>query len=233
LHALSRADSHATGPAAWSDWKGRLMAQLVERVHAALDTGELPEPPAPDPELLEGDLPVVHLDGDRLAVAAADRRGLLGQVAACLALHRLDVVGANTSTVDGRAIVEFLTQPRYGSPYDPVALAADLRRVAAGDVSVTQRVRARAMSARGGMASPRVVWQRDAATDAAVLELRAADSPGLLYRVATALDEAGAEVRAARISTLGGDVVDAFYLVGSWAEQAERDRVGAAVLAAV
>ncbi|MBL7261997.1 [protein-PII] uridylyltransferase [Paractinoplanes lichenicola] len=233
LHALARADSLATGPAAWSDWKGRLMDELVGRVHTALDTGELPEPPAPDPELLDGDLPAVHLDGDRLAVAAADRRGLLGAVAACLAMHRLDVVGANASTVDGRAIVEFFTQPRYGSPYDPVALAADLRRVAAGDVSVTQRVRARAMSARGGTASPRVVWQRDVATDAAVLELRAADSPGLLYRVATALDDAGAEVRAARISTLGGDVVDAFYLVGSWADRAERDRVTATVLAAV
>lgn len=233
LHALARADSHATGPAAWSDWKGRLMAELVSRVHTALDTGELPEPPAPDPELLSGELPAVHLDGDRLAVAAADRRGLLGAVAACLAMHRLDVVGANAGTVDGRAIVEFYTQPRYGTPYEPFALAADLRRVAAGDISVTQRVRARAMSARGGTASPRVVWQRGEATGAAVLELRAADSPGLLYRVATALDEAGAEVRAARISTLGGDVVDAFYLVGAWVDAAERDRVTAAVLAAV
>ena len=233
LHALARADAHATGPAAWSDWKGRLIAELVRRVHTALDTGELPEPPTPDPELLSGTLPAVHLDGDRVAVAAADRRGLLSAVAACLAMHRLDVVGANTSTVDGRAIVEFFTQPRYGLPYDPVALTADLRRVAAGDVSVTQRVRARAMSARGGTASPRVVWQRDVATDAAVLELRAADSAGLLYRVATALDEAGAEVRAARISTLGGDVVDAFYLVGSWADAAERDRVSVTVLAAV
>ena len=73
------------------------------------------------------------------------------------------------------------------------------------------------MTTRGG-AAPRVVWQREAATDAVVLELRAADSAGLLYRVTTALDEAGAEVRAARISTLGGDVVDAFYLVGAWAD---------------
>ena len=233
LHALARADSHATGPAAWSEWKGRLLAELVSRVHTALDTGELPAPPAPDPELLEGDLPAVHLDGDQVAVAAADRRGLLASVTACLAMHRLDVVAADVSTVGGRAIVEFVTQPRYGSPYDPVALAADLRRVASGDVSVTQRVRARAMSARGGTASPRVVWQRAVATDAVVLELRAADSAGLLYRVATALDEAGAEVRAARISTLGGDVVDAFYLVGAWADAAGRDRVEAAVLAAV
>ena len=232
LHALARADSHATGPAAWSDWKGRLIAELVHRVHTALDTGALPEPPEPDPELLSGELPAVHLDGDVVAVAAADRRGLLGSVAACLAMHRLDVIAADASTVDGRAIVEFRTQPRYGSPADPVALAADLRRVAAGDVSVTQRLRARAMSARGG-AAPRVVWHRAAATDAVVLELRAADSAGLLFRVASALDEAGAEVRAARISTLGGDVVDAFYLVGAWADAAERERVEAAILAAV
>ncbi|HWS36248.1 MAG TPA: [protein-PII] uridylyltransferase [Actinoplanes sp.] len=233
LHALARADSHATGPAAWSDWKGRLMAELVGRVHTLLDTGVLPHPPEPDPELLDGVLPVVHLDGDRVTVAAADRRGLLAGVAACLAMHRLDVVAANTITVDERAIVEFYTQPRYGTPYEPVSLAADLRRVGAGDVSVTQRVRARAMSARGGTASPRVVWQRDIATDAVVLELRAADSPGLLYRVTHALDEAGAEIRAARISTLGGDVVDAFYLVGAWSSEDERDRVEAAVLAAV
>jgi [protein-PII] uridylyltransferase len=129
----------------------------------------------------------VHLDGDRVAVAAADRRGLLGQVAGLPGPAPARRGRRERVTVDGRAIVEFLTQPRYGTPYDPVALAADLRRVAAGDVSVTQRVRARAMSARGGTASPRVVWHRHAATDAAVLELRAADSAGLLYRVATAL----------------------------------------------
>jgi [protein-PII] uridylyltransferase len=250
LHALARADSHATGPAAWSDWKGRLMTELVRRVHTALDTGVLPDPPVPGLrfsassgapgagsgsalELLEGELPAVHLDGDRVAVAATDRRGLLAAVAACLAMHRLDVVTCDASTVDDRTIVEFRTQPRYGSPADPLALAADLRRVAAGDVSVTQRLRARAMSQRGRAASPRVVWHRGAATDAVVLELRAADSAGLLYRVAMALDEAGAVVRAARISTLGGDVVDAFYLVGAWADAAERDRVGDAVLAAV
>jgi [protein-PII] uridylyltransferase len=233
LHALARADSHATGPAAWSDWKGRLMDELVRRVHTALDTGRPPAPPSPDPALLSDDLPAVHLQGERVAVAAADRKGLLAAVAACLAMHRLDVVACDASTVDGRAIVEFLTQPRYGSPYDPVALAADLRRVAAGDVSVTQRVRARALRARGNAASPRVVWHREIATDAVVLELRAADSAGLLYRVATALDETGAEVRAARISTLGGDVVDAFYLVGIWPDPDERNRVEAAVLAAV
>ncbi|WP_347404753.1 [protein-PII] uridylyltransferase [Micromonospora sp. WMMD1102] len=232
LHALARADARATGPAAWSDWKARLIAELVRRVHTRLDTGQLPEPPSPDPALVAGPLPAVHLEGDRVAVAAADRRGLLAAVAGCLALHRLEVLAADACMVEETALVEFLVQPRYGTPPDPVALAADLRRAVTGDVSVTQRLRGRALAARGGGSPPRVVWHRAAATDAVVLELRAADAGGLLYRVTSALDEAGAQVRAARISTLGGDVVDAFYLVGSWPDEAERDRVEAAVLAA-
>ncbi|MER7456173.1 [protein-PII] uridylyltransferase [Micromonospora sp. NPDC126480] len=233
LHALVRADAAATGPAAWSDWKGRLVAELVARVRTTLDTGVLPEPPAPDPALVAGPLPVVHLTGDRVAVAAADRRGLLATVAGCLALHRLDVIAADASSVDGRALVEFRVQPRYGLAPDPIALSADLRRAVTGDVSVIQRLRGRALAARAEGAAPRVVWHREAATDAVVLELRAADAAGLLYRVAGALDEAGAHVRAARISTLGADVVDAFYLVGGWPGEDERARVEAAVLAAV
>jgi [protein-PII] uridylyltransferase len=233
LHALVRADAAATGPAAWSDWKGRLVAELVGRVRTALDTGLLPAPPAPDPALVAGPLPVVHLTEDRVSVAAADRRGLLATVAGCLALHRLEVLSADASTVDGRALVECRVQPRYGLAPDPIALSADLRRAVGGDVSVNQRLRGRALAARGAGAAPRVVWHREAATDAVLLELRAADAAGLLYRVTCALDEAGAQVRAARISTLGGDVVDAFYLVGGWPDDAERARLEAAVLAAV
>ncbi|GAB3172502.1 [protein-PII] uridylyltransferase [Micromonospora palomenae] len=233
LHALVRADAAATGPAAWSDWKGRLVAELVARVRTALDTGALPAPPAPDPALVAGPLPVVHLTEDRVSVAAADRRGLLATVAGCLALHRLEVLAADASTVDGRALVECRVQPRYGLAPDPIALSADLRRAVNGDVSVTQRLRGRALAARGEGAAPRVVWHREAATDAVLLELRAADAAGLLYRVTCALDEAGAQVRAARISTLGGDVVDAFYLVGGWPSDADRARLEAAVLAAV
>jgi [protein-PII] uridylyltransferase len=165
-----------------------------------------------------------------VSVAATDRHGLLAAVAACLSLHRLEVIAADATTVDGRALVEFLVQPRYGTAPDPAALAVDLRRAVRGELPVTARLRAAGTSSRNKVA-PRVVWHRGAATDAVVLELRAADAPGLLFRVATALDDAGATVRAARISTLGGDVVDAFYLVGDWSDDAARDGVEAAVLA--
>ena len=229
LYALTRADAAATGPGAWSDWKGRLVASLVDRVRSTLDTGEVPPAPTPDPGLVAGPLPAVHVNGERVAVAADDRRGLLAAVAGCLALHRLDVVTADVSTVDGRALVQCAVQTRYGAPPDAEALRVDLRRAALGQVP--ERL-TRRPARTGAPAAPRVVWQRDAATDAAVLELRAADAPGLLYRVARALEEAGADVRAARISTLGGDVVDAFYLVGPWSDPTARAEVAAAVAAA-
>ena len=228
LYGLTRADAAATGPGAWSAWKGRLVAELVDRVRRTLDTGEAPPAPVPDAALVAGPLPAVHVAGERVAVAATDRRGLLAAVAGCLALHRLDVVTADISTVDGRALAQLRVQTRYGALPDGPALAADLRRAALGQLPSRLE---RHVRPRGGAAA-RVVWHHEAATDAAVLELRAADAPGLLYRVARALEENGADVRAARISTLGGDVVDAFYLVGPWSDPTVRAEIAAAVLAA-
>jgi [protein-PII] uridylyltransferase len=229
LYGLTRADAAATGPGAWSTWKGRLVASLVDRVRSTLDTGEVPPAPVPDRGLVAGPLPAVHVNGERVAVAATDRRGLLAAVAGCLALHRLDVVTADVSSVEGRALVQCAVQARFGALPDAEALRADLRRAALGQLP--DRLNRR-VGLRSGGAAPRVVWHRDAATDATVLELRAADAPGLLYRVSRALEEAGADVRAARISTLGGDVVDAFYLVGHWSDVTLRAEVTVAVIAA-
>jgi [protein-PII] uridylyltransferase len=130
-------------------------------------------------------------------------------------------------------------QARDASGPDRQRLVADLTRAVAGELDVDVALAARVRSTlrpRGGTEReappPRVVWAVDRATDATILELRAADDAGLLYRVAHALALAGANVRAARISTLGSDVVDAFYLVGDWSGATEQADVEQAVLAA-
>jgi [protein-PII] uridylyltransferase len=233
LHALARADAEATGPAAWSTWKGRLIADLVKHVERALDTGVVAPPPSPVASVPVPDhLPAVVVGEDRVSVTAVDRRGLLASIAGCLALHRLDVVAADTMTVDGTAQLTVAVQARFGGDADRESLAADLRRAVLGELPVAERLAARERSQRRrhDPAPPRIVWQP--ATDAAVLELRATDSPGLLFRVAHALEEVGADVRAARISTLGGDVVDAFYLNGTWSPE-DRAKAERAVLAVV
>ena len=47
---------------------------------------------------------------------------------------------------------------------------------------------------------------------ATVLEVHAADSVGLLYRITRALAELDLDIRRAKVQTLGESVVDAFYL---------------------
>jgi [protein-PII] uridylyltransferase len=233
LHALARADAAATGPAAWSTWKGRLIADLVKHVERALDTGVVAPPPSPVAGVPVPDaLPAVLVDEDRVSVTAADRIGLLAAIAGCLSLHRLDVVAADTLTIDGTAQMTCAVQARFGGDADREALAADLRRAVSGELPVAERLAARERSQRRRSAPvpPRIVWQP--ATGAAVLELRATDSPGLLFRVTSALEAIGADIRSARISTLGGDVVDAFYLHGTW-DPSAREVAESAVLDAV
>ena len=55
-------------------------------------------------------------------------------------------------------------------------------------------------------------WFDDEATDATLVEYRAHDSIGLLCRVTAALERCQLDVRGARVSSLAGSVVDAFYV---------------------
>ncbi len=235
LHALCRADAIAAGPSASSPWKTRLIGRLAANVRALLDDGVMPAPARLDAELEGQPLPAVNVTGTDVTVAAVDRRGLLASVAAVLAAHRLSVVGADTATLGDHAVVRMAVEPRFGRTPDATRLAADLRSAAVGEFAVDRVVRAG--TGRGAfkptVTEPKVSWHDDAGAGSVVVEVRAADAPGLLYRITKALADAGADVLAARVATLGGDVVDAFYLAGDWADGGDRDRLGDAVLDAV
>jgi len=224
LHGLAIADGLATGPAAWTDWKADLVAELVDRARDAAGStaGQPPQPPpvltAAQRELAEssrGEV-AVRVDGDSITVAAPDRPGLLSRTAGVLALHQLDVRAASVVTVGPIAVDVFTVSPRFGSGPDPALLRADVAGALAGSLPLADRLAAKeAAYGSGPQQPPRVFWFDGAATGATVLELRAADAAGLLHRVTAALERAGIDVRGARVSTLGGSAVDAFYVVGA------------------
>src|SRR5260370_29435869 len=63
------------------------------------------------------------------------------------------------------------------------------------------------------VAPPKVSLLDDASRNATVVEVRAHDRPGLLWRIGRALGDCGLDVRAARVETLGAEAVDVFYVV--------------------
>jgi [protein-PII] uridylyltransferase len=218
LHALAIADGLATGPAAWNDWKATLVADLVRRVEAVLDGDPMPGPaPLRDDQLAlvaEGG-PAATVRGAEVTVVAPDRPGLLWRAAGVLASHRLAVRSANATSIGNTAVTVFDVEPEFGDPPDATLVAADLRRMLQGRLDVEDRLdrRARAVRPRAAtIPAPKVSLIDDASDTATVVEVRAHDAPGLLWRVGRALGECGLDVRAARVETLGAEVVDVFYV---------------------
>jgi len=243
LHALAIADGIATGPAAWNDWKAGLVADLVRRVGAVLDGEPIPEPVplrADQLALVAGGGPAAIVDGNEVTVVALDRPGLLWRAAGVLASHRLTVRGANATSVGDTAVTVFNVVPEYGDPPDGVLVSSDLRRMLEGRLDVEDRLERRARAARGrGFTAPppKVTLVDNASAAATVVEVRAHDEPGLLWRIGRALGECGLNVHAARIETLGAEAVDVFYVTdatgGLLTDPDLRKRTAAMVLSAL
>jgi [protein-PII] uridylyltransferase len=218
LHALTIADAAATGPAVWSDWKAGLVADLVRRAHLVIGGGQ-PAPLGPldeeRRELAAAGTLAVRIHDDRVVVAAPDSIGVLYRTAGVLALHSLDVRSASIHTVNGMAVNTFAVEPRFGTLPDPAVVRNDLARALDGALGLADRLRDKERAyARPGAspAPPSCTWFDDEATDATVLEIRATDSIGLLCRLTAALDRCQLDVRSARVSSMAGVVVDAFYV---------------------
>ncbi len=238
LHALTVADSKATGPAAWSSWKQALLNDLVAATAATLQGTASVERQGPDPGRFADLAHLVEVDGsmhieqedhgdvDTLRIASRDRTGLFSQIAGVLALHGLDVVGASAATgANGVAVDEFRVVKSSHDGTDWTRIEHDLRAATQGQLDIDARLEHRLRSTyrrrRALAAAPprfEVLISNDASATTTVVEVRAPDAPAVLYRLSHALTVAGLDISSAVVATLGHEVVDVFYV----ADEGER-----------
>lgn len=226
LHALTEADSLATGSSAWGSWKAGLVIMLVDRVSHVLGGGDVQEvmwrlfPDAGVLEMMSAQKIAVRTTPDQITVVSPDRPGTFSRVAGVMALHGLDVLGAEAhSDEQGMAASEFRVVPPTYGPIEWQPIAADVTRVLNGELALDARLAERAATYRAPRATTasapaplRVRIDNTASSNATVIEIHAPDQLGILHRITKALADCGLDIRHARVQTLGNEVVDTFYV---------------------
>jgi [protein-PII] uridylyltransferase len=225
LHALTEADSLATGPSAWGDWKEGLVNELAARVRHVLGGGDVAEVTwrlFPDAETLAimaaGELDISRV-ADVITVVSPDASGTFSRIAGVLSLYGLDVVTAQAhSDEGGMAASQFrIVVPDGGINWR--AVKADLVRSLEHRLAIEARLAERAATYRrrrrtqaAAPGPPSVVFDDGASSNATVIVVRAVTKIGILHRISKALGELGLDIRHATVQTIGMEVVDTFYV---------------------
>ncbi len=234
LDALTEADSLATGPAAWGSWKQELVGVLVDRVSHVLAGGSVADatdsgfPTPHQRELLAQGRRILEGVDDQLIVVSPDRTGLFARVAGVLSLNGLTVMEAAAySDGNGMALEQFRVQSRFDNEIQWDRVVRELEKGLDGRLALEARLAERRRTyyqprrLPGLVKHPEVIIDNQLSHEATVIEVRAPDSMGVLWRITRAFNDLDLDITSAKIQTLGPAAVDSFYV---------RDATGSKIL---
>jgi len=166
---------------------------------------------------------LVEGDDRSVTIATPDGPRVFSRVVGVLALHGQSVRAAAVRSIpNGPAISRFELEPNHPGAKSPdwTVVAGDVERILRGDLpleprleELSQRSRRLQRPTAAWSPEPRVFFDNEGSRAATIVEIRAADATGLLFRITCAFADLDLDIRSARVMTMGHEVVDTFYVV--------------------
>lgn len=225
LAALTEADSIATSTHAWSPWKKNLLDNLVNRTETYLTEGkaetiEEEVPTAQHRSLMAAGIPLIQSGGEKVTVISADHRGQFSEVAGVLTLNGLLIREGTGLVLHDMGLCHFLVEPTFKGDINWHRIEEHIEAALEGRLALEARLAQRTaptMPTTGEpmISEPYVRFDNDSSDTHTVIEIGAPDSFGLLRRLAVAMSQMRLEISRVKAQSLGGSVVDSFYVQNS------------------
>lgn len=198
-----------------------MVNRLLQNISAADSLGSL-RPVIEWRELPERGCSVAH-------VVTWDRAGLFHKLAGALSVAGCNILSARITTRDDHIAIDCF---EVAPPEDHAAAQALFARtvesalVANRDLAPAVAELAVRFPSMSDAPAPRVEVYLEISSPRAIVEIRAPDRFGLLYRVGRAIAEKGFSLTAARVDTERGQAIDRFHLESADDRTVDAQRLG-------
>lgn len=230
LFALTQADSIATGPLAWGEWKKGLVEELVYRTEHILKYGEFDPSQVqefPSPSLkkkMARAEQVIWGKDNTFTVIDVEEDNLFGLMAGVLAVAGLQVIRASVASmrVDDQVVrcCQLSVQSRTWGDIVWKEVEELAVKALKGRLAIQARIKVKSEELRQSRkrlsAEPPkkdITFDNVGSDLATIVEIHSLTTNDLLYQMIQSLAELRLEIKHAQVQTFGPQMVSTFYIV--------------------
>jgi len=153
-----------------------------------------------------------------VTVIARDRPGLFSKISGALALHDLNILGAEVyTTLEGVALEAMRLEAVGDEEHRFEHVTEDALKALHGRLALEARLAEKIAAhpprpSKGKQEPTKVIIDNDASDFYTVIEVHAADRIGRLFGITRSVAELDVDIHLAKVSTYGHDIIDTFYV---------------------